>query len=232
MGILIWPPVDQYNEMKKEILLAEERAEVTEQGRALVEKGLTKGVGGNLSRRGDEDRVAISPTGIPYEDITPEMVPVIDVDGELIEGDYEPSSESPMHTRIYRNRPKVGAIVHSHSPYATTFASLAQTIPASHYLVSFIGDKIPLADYATPGSEELGEYAAEALGESYNACLLKNHGVIATGNNVKNALETAQMVEFCARIHYQAVSIGEPAMVPQESIRELQEGLDEYRNLK
>jgi L-fuculose-phosphate aldolase len=214
------------------MLLGELRAEVSEQGRSMVEQNLTKGVGGNLSRRSDDDRVAISPSGIPYDRITPEMIPVIDLDGEVIEGDFEPSTESPMHNRIYRNRPNASAVVHTHSHYATTFASLGQSIPPSHYLVSFIGDKIPLAGYATPGTEELGCKASDALEESYNACLLKNHGVIAIGNDVETALETALMVEFCARIHYQATSIGEPEIVPNESIEELRSGLDEYRNIK
>ena len=220
------------DEMTEDIILQPERAEVSQQGRALVEQGLTKGVGGNLSRRGGDGSVAISPSGIPYDQITPEMVPVIDLDGEILDGDLEPSTEAPMHTRIYRKRSDVGAIVHSHSPYATTFASLGQSIPPSHYLISFIGDEIPLAGYATPGSEELGQHAADALADSYNACLLKNHGVIATGNDVENALETALMVEFCARIHYQAVSIGEPVVVPDESIEDLRSGLDEYRDIK
>jgi len=218
--------------MNEEILMEAERAEVSEQGRVMIEQGLTKGVGGNLSRRADDDTVAISPSGIPYEDITPEMVPLVDLDGEHVEGDLDPSTEAPMHTRIYRNRPDAGAVVHTHSPYATTFASLNQSIPASHYLVFFIGDKIPVADYATPGSDELGQFAADALSEDYNACLLKNHGVIAIGDNVENALEIALMVEFCARIHYQATSIGEPEIVPDESIQELRSGLAEYQNIK
>lgn len=214
-------------------LLAEARRAVSEQGRQMIEQGLTKGVGGNISQRGADDLIAISPTGIPYDRISPDMVPVVDVHGERHDSDgLEPSSELPMHTGIFRNRPDIGAVVHTHSPYATTFGSLGQSIPPSHYLVSFVGDKIPVAGYATPGSEALATEAIEALGDEYEACLLQNHGVISVGSDAEQALETALMVEFCARIHYQATCIGNPVMVPDESINELRAGLDEYRERK
>lgn len=218
--------------MSDEMLIESARTVISEQGREMIEQGLTTGVGGNLSKRADESLVAISPSGIPYERITPTMVPVVDLDGERVAGDEDPSTETPMHTRIYRNRPEVDAVVHTHSPYATALSSLGDPIPPSHYLVSFIGDEIPVAGYATPGSEELGQKAADTLGESYNACLLQNHGVISVGDNVENAIETALMVEFCARNHYVASTLGEPIMVPDESIRDLQSGLDEYRSIK
>jgi L-fuculose-phosphate aldolase len=205
---------------------------VSEQGRELIEQGLTTGVGGNLSRRVNDSEVAISPSGIPYDRITPEMVPVVDLDGEVVAGTEEPSTETPMHTRIYGNRPGAAAVVHTHSPYATALSSLGDPIPASHYLVSFIGDEIPVAGYATPGSEELGRMAADTLGESYNACLLQNHGVISVGDTVENAIETALMVEFCARNHYLASTLGDPVMVPDESIEDLRSGLTEYRSIK
>lgn len=218
--------------MAEQLALGKERAAVAEYGRELVEKDLTSGVGGNLSQRND-DRVAISPSGIPYDRINAEDVPVITVEGEHVEGELDPSSETPMHTMIYRERPDVGAVVHTHSPYATTFAALGQEIPASHYLVEFAGGtEIPVADFDLPGSEELGQHAVDALDEDYNGCLLQNHGVISVGETVAQAVETAQMIEFVARIHYQASSIGEPIILEDEKIEALLDVLEEYRSLK
>ena len=221
-----------HSEMADQLPLRAQREAISRLGREMIEQGLTKGVGGNLSERGNEGRIAISPSGIPYDEITPEMVPVVDADGERIAGDLEPSSETPMHAMIYERRPDVGAVVHTHSPYATTFATLGRPIPPTHYLVSYVGDQIPVTEYEQPATEALGREATEALGESYNACLLQNHGVIAVGDSAEEALETALMVEFCARIHYQASNVGEPIPVDEENIAELVDDIDEYRKLR
>lgn len=197
----------------------------------MVEQGLTKGTGGNLSERGEEDRVAISPTRIPYEDIDADDVPVVDLEGERISGETPPSSETPMHTRIYRARDDVGGIAHTHSLYASTFATLGEPIPPSHYLLAYIGEKVPVAGFDQPGTEELGELAVEALGDEYDACLLQHHGVIAVGDSAEDALENALMVEFCAQVHYQAKCIGEPLILGGDDLDALIEGFDEYRSL-
>lgn len=214
--------------MSHELTLEAERRTVAEYGRKMLERGLTTGTGGNLSANTD-DRVAISPTRVPYEEITAEDVPVLDLDGNKVDGETDPSSEYPMHTAIHRARDDVGGVVHTHSPYATTFASLGEPVPASHYLIAFVGDRIPTSGYATFGTEQLADLALEALGDEYNACLLDNHGVLAVGDSVAAAFEVALMVEYCARIHYQAVSIGEPNILPDEEIDTLREGFADYR---
>jgi L-fuculose-phosphate aldolase len=207
--------------------IPDERASVTDLGVSMVEQGLTKGTGGNVSaRRGD--RIAINPSGVRYKDVSHSTVPVVDLDGEQVAGELEASSETPMHTMIYRSREDIGGVVHTHSPYASTFASLGKPIPASHYLVAFAGDQIPVTDYATPGTAELGELAVEALGDEYDACLLGHHGVVTVGESAEEAFEVALMVEYCARIHYQACSIGEPALLPDEEIDELTERFADY----
>lgn len=207
--------------------LESERELVAELGREMLRQDLTEGTGGNVSIR-DGDLVAINPSGVPYEDITPETVPLTTVDGDQVAGELAVSSETPMHTAIYRNRDEVGAVVHTHSPYASTFASLDEPVPPSHYLVAFIGDQIPVAGYAPPGTEELGRLAVDALGDDYNACLLKYHGVIATGEDAAAAFETALMVEYCARIHYQARSLGEPSLLDDAEIDTLLERFADY----
>jgi len=207
--------------------LLDEREAVAALGREMLDQGLTKGTGGNVSAR-DGDRVAINPSGVPYEDVSPDTVPIVTLDGDQVAGELAASSETPMHTMIYRERDDVGGVVHTHSPYASTFASLDESIPASHYLIAFAGDEIPVAGYEEPGSAELGRRAVDALGDDYNACLLKNHGTIAVGETAEAAFETSLMVEYCARIHYQARNIGEPSLLPDEEIDHLTDRFADY----
>ncbi len=214
--------------MTEQDILRVARESVSDLGRELLESGLTKGSGGNVSVR-DGDRVAVSPSGIPYQEVTPEIVPVVDLEGNRLEGDLEPSNETPMHAMIYQERADVGGIVHSHSPYASTFASLGEAIPASHYLIAYAGTEVPVAGYEPPGSETLGRLAVEALGEEYNACLLQNHGVIAVGEDGSHAMEVAEMVEFVAQIHYQASAIGEPVVMDDDDLEYLVEMFGSYR---
>lgn len=206
----------------------EARESICEYGRQLLADDLTTGTGGNLSVRLDEDRIAISPSGIPYGEIDPEDVPVVSMDGTVVEGDAEPSTELPMHLAVYRERPDVGGVVHTHSPNATTFASLGEPIPASHYLISFTGTEVPVAEYETHATPKLGEAAVDALGEEFNATLLRNHGVLTADESLDDAYTVALMVEYVARIHYQARAIGDPEILPDEEIHRLTDKLDGY----
>ncbi|MFO7834755.1 MAG: class II aldolase/adducin family protein [Halohasta sp.] len=205
------------------------RQTVGDTGRQMLEEGLTKATGGNVSSRVGDNHVAVSPSGVPYPDIEPEDVPLVDLDAELIDGDLEPSAETPMHTAVYCERDDVGGIIHTHSPYASTFASLSEPIEASHYLIAYAGDRVPVAPYETYGTEELGAAAAETLGDTYNACLLENHGVLTVGETIEGAFETALMVEYCARIHYQARTIGDPTILSDEEVDRLIERFASYR---
>lgn len=214
--------------MTSERPLRSEREDVSRIGRALLEKDLTRASGGNVSAR-NGDRIAVSPSGIPYENVTPGDVPVTDLEGALLDGEHELSVETPLHTRIYAARENVGGIVHSHSPYASTFASLAEPIPASHYLIAFAGKKVPVAGYGPPGSEALAELAVDALGQEHDACLLQNHGVMALGEDADTALETAEMVEFVAQVHYQASAIGDPVIMDDDDLEYLVGMFGSYR---
>lgn len=213
--------------MSQNINLEAERTAVSELGKQMLNQSLTTGTGGNISAR-NGDHVAISPSGMPYDEITPEDVPIVDLEGEHVAGDHKPSSEYRMHTGIIRERNDVSGVVHTHSPYASTFASLSEPVPASHYLIGFVGDQIPVTPYETYGTAELAEAALDALGDEYNACLLENHGVIAVGESVEAAFEVALMVEYCARIHYQAISIGEPDLLPDDDVEHLRNLFDGY----
>ncbi|WP_049935639.1 class II aldolase/adducin family protein [Haloplanus natans] len=215
--------------MAENLQYGAERTTVSDLGREMLAQGLTKGTGGNVSQLcADGETVAINPSGVPYEDVTPERVSLVTLDGEQVAGDLDASSETPMHTMILRRRDDIGGVVHTHSPYASTFASLGEPIPASHYLIAFAGDQVPVAGYEKPGSEELGELAAETMGTDYDACLLQNHGTLAVGETAEEAFEVSMMVEYCARIHYQAISVGDPVILPDEEVDRLRSVFESY----
>lgn len=214
--------------MNERQLHHEERESICEYGIRLLEEDLTTGTGGNLSVRIDDEHVAISPSGISYDEIAVWDVPVVDLDGTIITGDCEPSTELPMHLSVYEQRDDVRGIVHTHSPYATTFAALGEPIPASHYLVARAGTEVPVARYETHATPELGTAATDALGEEFNATLLKNHGVLTAADSLASAFDVALMVEFCARIHHLASTVGDPHILSDTEIRQVQDKLDGY----
>ena len=209
------------------MLLAEERQAVVDGGNTMVRAGLTTGTGGNLSlicrRRG---LIAISPSGLDYAAMRPADVVLVDLDGRTVEGACEPSSELGFHLAVYHQRPAVGAVVHTHSVYATTLACLGWEVPAVHYLVGFAGRKVPVAPYATFGTDALAASVAGTLGSDYNAVLLANHGLVAVGRDMAAALNTAEEVEFVARVYYQARCVGSPVVLPD---REMDVVIDKFK---
>ncbi|MBW2356779.1 MAG: class II aldolase/adducin family protein, partial [Deltaproteobacteria bacterium] len=190
--------------------------------------GLTTGTGGNLSwcdrRRG---LVAVSPSAVAYDRLTAGNVAVVDLEGRRVEGALAPSSELPFHLALYRHRPDVAAVVHTHSVYATTLACLHWEIPAVHYLVGFAGPKVPLAPYATYGTEALARGVVDAIG-SANAVLLANHGMIAVGADLDKAFAVAEEIELVARIYYQAKAVGTPRILPDDEMRRVVERFKSY----
>ena len=200
------------------MLLQNERSEIVRFGKSLLTVGLTSGTGGNLSIiNRAQGLVAISPSGVPYEVMTPSDVPVVDMDARPVDGGRKPSSELGFHLALYAKRPDIQAVVHTHSVYATTMACLNWEIPAVHYLVAFCGHKVPLAPYATFGTPELARNVTESIGDC-NAVLLANHGLVAVGPNLDTAFAVAEEIELVARIYYQAKSIGEPVILPREEM--------------
>ncbi|MDT8323975.1 MAG: class II aldolase/adducin family protein [Bacteroidota bacterium] len=209
--------------------VAEHRRAVAEHCRAMLRAGLTTGSGGNISvRLSQEDMMCISPSGIPYEQLRAESVTVCRFDGSVVEGDALPSSELAMHAAVYRARDDAQAIVHTHSPYATTFACLREAIPATHYLVGFAGTQVPVAPYATYGSAELATNAVATLGKEYHATLLANHGLLALASTLERAFAIAEEVELVARVHYQARCIGTPVVLDDEEMRRVIEKFRDY----
>lgn len=178
---------------------------------ALVSRGLNKGTAGNVGCRLD-DGLLLTPSGIPVEQMCPDSMVRLRVDGTVCSLG-KPSSEWLMHCDILRSRPDVGAIVHSHPPFATSLACLRQDIPPFHYMIALAGgDNIRCAPYALFGSAELSHLAVSAL-ENRQACLLANHGMIALGGDLDEALAMAIEVENLCEHYWRARQLGEPVLL-------------------
>lgn len=211
------------------MLLEKERKQVVEYGKKLVEHGLTKGTGGNITiSNPKKELIAISPSGLNYFETKAEDIVVIDMNGEIVEGDKKPSSELEMHLILHKERDDVKAVVHTHSMYATTLATLNWELPAAHYLVAFGGKKIPCAGYETFGTSELAQSAYEALGDRYNVTLLANHGLLAVGGDIESAFSRAEMIEYVAEVYWRAKCVGEPNILPDEEMELMLEKFKTY----
>jgi L-fuculose-phosphate aldolase len=205
------------------------RKGIIEACRSMNSLGINQGTSGNISAR-FQDRMLITPTSVPYDDLSPEdiMATPIKGDGTDWKGPLQPSSEWRFHLHIMQGRPEVGAVVHTHSVYATVLAICNKPIPAVHYMVAAAGGPdIRVARYATFGTAELSRNALEAL-EGRSACLLGNHGVIATGSSVKRALWLAVEVETLARQYYLSMAIEGARILPDDEIARVKEKMKSY----
>lgn len=210
------------------MLLEQERNRIIHFGKKLATSNLTTGTGGNLSiANRKENLAAISPSGIDYFQIRPENVAVVNMAGEIQDGNSKPSSELGFHLELYNTRTDVQAVVHTHSVYASTIACLHWELPAVHYLVGFSGNKVPLAAYATYGTKKLARNVVEGIG-SYNAVLLANHGLVTVGANMDAAFATAEEIELVAQIYYQAKNVGQPVVLPDEEMEIVIEKFKKY----
>jgi len=210
------------------------REEVARIARQMISSGLVTGTSGNVSARTPEGNVLITPSGLDYGQLEPDDVILVDLEKNVLEGALEPSSETPMHTGIYRARPQVDAVVHTHSRFATTLACLGLEIPPVHYMLTTLSQdgRIPLAPYATYGTEELAGYASESLGEARNACLLQNHGTITVGESAEEAFSRTVVLEEMAEVYYRARLAGEPVFLSPEQVEEVATKITDYGQAK
>jgi len=187
-------------------------------GRRLINDRLTTGTGGNLSIYDRyRDLIAITPSGKPYEQLTPDEISIISPKGKHIDGGL-PSSEWPLHTAVYLKRPDINAIVHTHSRFATTFAILRQSIPACHYLIAVSGaNQVRVAPYATFGSDELALQTVTSLKKD-NCILMANHGLLAVEKKLSAAYNIALYIEEVAELYHHALAIGTPALLTEEEM--------------
>jgi len=188
----------------------------------LPRNNLVTWTSGNISARDPESgMVVIKPSGILYPDLTPDKMVVVDLEGHTVQGSLKASSDTLTHLYIYRNRPDVHGIVHTHSPYATAFAAVGRSIPAVLTAIcdEFGGD-IPVGGFAPIGDEAIGQEIIRSIGNS-TAILMQNHGVFTLGSSARAAVKSAVMVEDVARTVFFALQLGKPLPIPEEMIARL-----------
>ncbi len=196
------------------------KSSIVEVSRLLYSKNLATAFEGNISVI-EDNKIYITPSGICKGFVTEEMLVVMDLDGNVLEGDYKPSSEAKMHFAAYRNRPDIKAVVHAHPPYATAFALANKPIETKAYpeMIVLFG-KIPLAAYGTPSTDEI-YYGMEQPIKEYDIILLANHGVIAVGSDVYNAFFKLESAEGIAKVLTLAGQLGGARELPPNKLEEL-----------
>src|SRR5262245_18450538 len=210
-----------------DVVLAEERRQVVAYARRMVADRLVVGTSGNLSVR-NGDLIAVTPTGLAYDDLEPEHVGVYRLDGGPVDATHEPTSELAMHLTAYRVT-RARAVVHTHSPAATAVSTLVDVLPSIHYLVGMFGGSVRVAPYATYGTPELADHMADALADR-TGCLLGNHGTITVGDSLGRAYERAQYLEWLCDVWLRARSVGSPRLLEDAEIEKVGEKLSTYGN--
>lgn len=198
------------------------RQTIIEACRKLTALGLTQGTSGNISVR-YKDRMLITPSAVPYEQMRPGMIASLDLSGaepQVWDGPMRPSSEWRFHWLCMKQRPDVTAVVHGHPPYCTALAILRKEIPPCHYMIAtFGGSNVRCAEYALFGSMELAKNVVRAL-EGRHACLLANHGMVATGQGLDQAMWRAAELEALARQYHLASQMGAPVLLSEAELEE------------
>jgi L-ribulose-5-phosphate 4-epimerase len=207
------------------------RREVADLHGELTRHGLVAWTAGNVSARvPDADLMVIKPSGMAYDDLTPEAMVVTDLRGELVDGDLSPSSDTAAHAYVYRHMPQIGGQVHTHSPYATAWAARREPIPC---VLTMMGDEfggeIPVGPLALIGDDSIGRGVVETLaGSRSRAVLMANHGVFTVGRDARAAVKTAVLAEDVARTVHLARQLGEPLTLEQDLVDRL---FDRYQNV-
>jgi L-ribulose-5-phosphate 4-epimerase len=196
-----------------------EREQLTRLHADLWDAGLVVWTGGNISQR-VEGGFLIKPSGLAYSQLTPESMVLCDLDGNVVEGNHAPSSDTAAHAYVYRNMPEVGGVVHTHSNYAGAFCAAEQTIPCVlTQIADEFGGDIPLGPFAIIGDESIGAGIVETLtGHRSKAVLMRQHGVFSIGKNSKDALKAAVMCEDAAKSVWLAKQLGDPRRLTQDKI--------------
>lgn len=191
------------------------REQLCEYGRRAVELGLVIGTSGNLSVR-QGDLVAVTPSGVALDRLTPETCPIVDMAGHLVEGDLRPSSETPMHLAVYEST-DAEAIVHTHSVFGTVVATTMTELPPVHYNALLLGGVVKVAEYATYGTPELAANVRAAL-EGKRAALMANHGGVTIGATLEDAFEATRLLEWLCEVYVRGLGVGKPAILTDEQL--------------
>jgi L-ribulose-5-phosphate 4-epimerase len=190
----------------------------------LTANGLVAWTSGNISARvPGADLMVIKPSGVDYAALTPESMVLCDLDGKLVEGEYQPSSDTGSHAYVYRHRPDVGGVVHTHSTYATAWSARGEAIPCViTAMADEFGGEIPVGPFALIGDEAIGRGIVQTLaGHRSPAVLMRNHGVFTIGRDARAAVKAAVMTEDVARTVHLARAYGEPIPIPRDDIAAL-----------
>ncbi len=189
------------------------------------ESGLVVGTAGNISGKMPDGTVCMTPSSLPYETMTIDDLVVVDLDGNKVGGGGSPSTEKALHLSCYQRYPEVGGVIHSHAPHASMFALVHEPIPAViEEVVVYIGGDIPICDYKTTGTDELGDEVASKLADR-SAALMANHGLVCIGKSADDALHASLVVERTAEIVWGARVLGQPDPDPGQGQRRLRERL-------
>lgn len=211
--------------------IARLRREVCDLHAELTRYELVVWTAGNVSARvPGADALVIKPSGVSYDDLTPENMVVTDLEGTVLEGDLAPSSDTAAQAYVYRHMPDVGGVVHTHSTYATAWASRAEPIPCVLTMMADeFGGEIPVGPFALIGDDSIGRGIVETLRNSRSpAVLMQNHGVFSIGKDARSAVKAAVMCEDVARTVHIARQLGDPVSIPEDSIDKL---FDRYQNV-
>lgn len=192
------------------MLLQAEREALTAASHRVAQGGLVVGTAGNLSSRVD-DRVVVTPTGGVLGELTPAMMSVVDLDGRMVDGDLAPTSELPLHLSVYQAT-GAGAVAHAHALSSTAVSCTCDELPAIHYTILQLGGAIRVAPYATFGTEELAANVTKAL-DGRLAALMANHGSVAYGNDIAQACERLELLEWQAELYLRSRTLGEPRIL-------------------
>ena len=191
------------------------RLQIAAACRRLAAEGLVRATSGNLSAR-DGDHVAITPTGAVLAELEASQVVVVDMDGELVEGSLEPTSEIALHLGAYR-RYGCGAVVHTHAPMATSLSTVLDELPCIHYEMLALGGSVRVAPYRTFGTPELAEDVLDAL-EGRAAALMSNHGALTIGADVDGAVEATLLLEWACGVYWRAAAVGRPRILDDDAM--------------
>lgn len=186
--------------------------------RELLRTGLVEGTAGNLSARLPDGSIVMSPSSVPYDTMTAADLAVLDLDGNVLEGERAPTSEKALHLACLRAHDDIGAVIHSHAKYATMFAITHQPIPcAIEEFDIYVGGEVPVARYELTGSDALGDEVARHVGDR-GAVLMANHGLLTVGKDLAQALKVAALVERTAEIVWGAQALGKIVPLPDETL--------------
>lgn len=201
------------------------RTELVEAGKKLINEGFTVETWGNISLRDSSGRVYITPSGMDYDACTAEDIVVMDLEGKILAGERKPSIETGLHLAVYRARPEIGAIVHTHPVASLVFACMGESVPLlTDEAAQALGAEVKTAAYGLPGSEELAQNCVKALGRSAMACLLQSHGAVCLGSDMKGAFKVARVLEMTAEVYYRIRSVdGGFIPVSEENIKAMQD---------